>query len=73
LKADLARKGQKLPLFGDGDDVAADRAYIKQFLLARSRALGERYGLEYAEAFHYIDPRASAVDEYVKKNAVPLK
>jgi len=57
------------------DDVAADRNYIKQFLLARRRTLGQKYGVEYAEAFHYIGPppRRSAIDDYVEDNAVPLK
>lgn len=71
LRADLAKKGLKLPLLG-GDDVTADRAYIKEFLLARSRALGEQYGVAYAEAFHYIGPRPSRVDEYVENHAIPL-
>ena len=38
LRAELARRGQKLPLLGD-DDVTADRNYIREFLLARRRAL----------------------------------
>ena len=72
LKAKLAEQGLKLPLLGD-DDVMADREYIREFVLARSRDVGARYGLEYAEAFHYIGPRPSRVDDYVKKNAVPLE
>src|SRR5438105_12228758 len=73
LRAELGRRGQKLPLLGD-DDVTADRNFIKQFVLARRRALGQRHGVQYAEAFHYIGgARASAVDEYVKKHAVPVK
>jgi LmbE family N-acetylglucosaminyl deacetylase len=74
LRAELAKKGQKLPLLGD-DDVTADRNYIKEFVLARHRALGMKHGVQYAEAFHHIGggARRSAVDEYVKKNAVPLK
>jgi LmbE family N-acetylglucosaminyl deacetylase len=75
LKADLARRGLKLPLLGD-DDVTADRNYIKQFTLARRRSLGERYGVDFAEAFHYIGPgdsRRSAVEDYVQDNAVPVK
>jgi LmbE family N-acetylglucosaminyl deacetylase len=75
LKAELARKGVKLPLLGD-DDVTADRNYIREFILARSRELGKRYGVEYAEAFHYIGRsarRRSAVDEYIEKNAVQAK
>jgi hypothetical protein len=74
LRADLAKKGQKLPLLGD-DDVTADRNYIKEFILARRRALGQKHGVQYAEAFHHIGGGASrsAVDDYVKKNAVPNK
>src|SRR5207253_2136291 len=37
LKAQLAKNGKKLPLLGD-NDVAADRNYIREFILARSRA-----------------------------------
>ena len=74
LRADLARKGQMLPLLGN-DDVTADRSYIKQFLLTRRKALGQKYGVEYAEAFHYIGPGSSrsAVDEYIADHAVPAK
>jgi LmbE family N-acetylglucosaminyl deacetylase len=70
LRAELAAKNQRLPLLGD-DDATADRNYIKEFLLARNRELGRRYGVEYAEAFHYIGPPApSPVEEYVRKHAV---
>src|SRR5437762_1163020 len=71
LRTELARRGQKFPLLGD-DDVTADRSFIRQFVLGRRRTLGQKYGVEYAEAFHYIGPgpRRSAVDEYVEDNAV---
>jgi LmbE family N-acetylglucosaminyl deacetylase len=75
LRAELARRNRKLPLLGD-DDISADRNYIKQFVLAKRRALGQKYGVEYAEAFHYIGPsggRRTPVEEYVEDNAVPLK
>ena len=39
LRAELAKKNQRLPLLGD-DDATADRNYIKEFLLARNRELG---------------------------------
>ncbi len=55
LRAELAKKNLKLPLLGD-DDLTADRAYIKEFVLARDRELGQKYGVEYAEAYHYIGP-----------------
>jgi LmbE family N-acetylglucosaminyl deacetylase len=74
LRAELARRGEKLPLLGD-DDVTADRNYIREFLLARRRALGRAHGVEFAEAFHHIGGSAgpSAEEEYIKKNAVPIK
>src|SRR5271170_6329147 len=79
LRAELARQGKKLPLLGD-DDRTADRNYIKEFVLAGDRELGKKYGVEYAEAFHYVGPAAAAiggtgsrVDDYVKQHAVPSK
>ena len=74
LRAELARTGQRLPLLGD-DDVAADRNYIREFILDRRRALGQRHGVQYAEAFHHIGggARSKAVEEYIRKNAVPLR
>jgi len=73
LRAELARQGKKLPLLGD-DDRTADRNYIKEFVLARNRELGRQYGVEYAEAFHYIGSAgASRVEDFVKRNAVPLR
>jgi LmbE family N-acetylglucosaminyl deacetylase len=77
LRAELAKRKQRLPLLGD-DDATADRNYIKEFLLAGDRELGRRYGVEYAEAFHYVGPGASGAgaprtEEYIRQNAVPLK
>ncbi len=78
LRAQLAKEGKKLPLLGD-DDVTADRNYIREFVLEPSRVLGQKYGLQYAEAFHYLGPMANAIetptrmDEYIRKNAVPLR
>ncbi|MGH9627198.1 MAG: PIG-L deacetylase family protein, partial [Bryobacteraceae bacterium] len=67
LRAELAKRNLRLPLLGD-DDATADRNYIKEFVLARNREIGKQYGVEYAEAFHYIGPRSggrgSRVEEY---------
>jgi len=59
LRAELAKQNKHLPLLGD-DDLTADRNYIKEFGLARNRALGQQYGVEYAEAFHYLGPPPAA-------------
>jgi LmbE family N-acetylglucosaminyl deacetylase len=74
LRAELAKRGQRLPFLGD-DDVTADRNYIKEFILTRHRTLGQKHGVQYAEAFHHIGSgsRSSAIEDYIKKNAVPLK
>jgi LmbE family N-acetylglucosaminyl deacetylase len=78
LRAELAKNNQSLPLLGD-DDLTADRNYIREFMMTRSRELGKQYGVEYAEAFHYIPPGASGadhdprIDDYVRQHAVPRK
>lgn len=71
LRKALAAKGRKLTLLGDSDE-SANRAYTKQFALARDRMRGQAHGLEYAEYFHYVPPDESDVEEFVAKNAVPL-
>jgi LmbE family N-acetylglucosaminyl deacetylase len=79
LRAELAKEGKRLPLLGNSDDVAADRNYIKEFVMRRSRELGQKYGMEYAEAFHYLPPGSAGagtdptVEQYVEQHAVPLK
>jgi len=72
LRKDLAARNLRLRLLGD-DDVTAERAYIKEFMLTRDRDLGRKYRVEYAEQFHYIGPAVSRIDDYIKKNAVPLR
>src|SRR5579864_814493 len=72
LRAELAKKNQQLPLLG-GDDSTADRNYIKEFVLAGDRALGKKYGVEYAEAFHYIGPPGTPVDDYIRRHTEPLR
>ncbi len=70
LRRQLAETNQRLPLLGE-DDRTASRNYIREFVLAADRARGKQYGVEYAEAFHYIGPQASAVEEYIRRHAVP--
>jgi LmbE family N-acetylglucosaminyl deacetylase len=79
LRAQLAARNRRLPILGD-DDETANRQYIKQFVLdldserlrgvASDREVGRRFGLEWAEAFHYIGPRPNRLEEYIARNAV---
>jgi hypothetical protein len=52
-----------------------EKRRLKEFVLTRRRALGQKHGVAYAEAFHHIAGAAggSDVDEYVKSNSVPVK
>jgi LmbE family N-acetylglucosaminyl deacetylase len=74
LRQELAREGRKLPLLGD-TDATANFQYVKQFLMDDWRLLGERFGVQYAEAFRYIGPTPNYRDnirKYVDQHAVRL-
>ncbi len=70
LRRALAEKGQRLPILGD-NDATANREYIRQFVLSRDAEIGAKYGLKYAEQFHYIGPPKDEIGDYVKTHAVP--
>ncbi len=82
LRKKLAAEGKVLPILGD-DDRTADFNYIKHFVLdiesprlrysPSDKKIGEKYGLEWAERFHYIGPVHSYQEDYITKNAVPVK
>lgn len=72
LRASLAARNQRLPVLGDNDETA-NRQFIKEFVMRANRELGIAHGLEYAEAFHYIGPAGSPVDDYLKQHATPLR
>jgi LmbE family N-acetylglucosaminyl deacetylase len=74
LRQELARAGKRLPILGSDDDTANSQ-YVKHFLMDDWRRLGERFGLQYAEAFRYIGPESNYREnlrKYVDTNAVPL-
>jgi LmbE family N-acetylglucosaminyl deacetylase len=71
LRRRLREQGLRLPLLGN-DDETANREYTRRFVLARDAEIGKRFGLEYAEAYHYIGPPSPGLDEYIKKNSVKL-
>jgi len=81
LRSQLAARKLRLPILGNDDDTA-NRQYTKHIFLdydsqylrgiPSDRELGRKYGLEWAEAFHYIGPGESRLDRYISDNAVPL-
>lgn len=71
LRRELAERGRRLPILGD-DDETANRAYAKHIAFRRDRLRGMRYGLEYAELFHYSPPDDDYEAEYVRENSVPI-
>jgi len=81
LRARLAAQKLRLPILGDDDDTA-NRQYIKHIVLdidsqhlrgvPSDREVGRPFGLEWAEAFHYIGPSESLLHRYIKENAVAL-
>ncbi|HUX97154.1 MAG TPA: PIG-L family deacetylase [Bacteroidales bacterium] len=71
LRLKMAADGKKLPILGN-DDRTANFNYIKEFVLEPDRINGAKYGLEWAECFHYIGPPTSSLDNYIQKNAITL-
>ena len=81
LRARLAAEKRRLPILGNDDDTA-NREYIKHFFLdldsqyirgvPSDRETGRPYGLEWAEAYHYIGLPQSILDRYIAEHAVPL-
>lgn len=71
LRRRLAEQRLRLPILGN-DDATANREYIRHFVLHEDAELGRQHGVTYAEPFHYIGPKTSILDDYVRKNAVPL-
>ena len=70
LNDSLAERKLRIPALAEGGTAANDE-FIRAAFQSRDRATGSKYGLEYAEEFHYIGPDRS-LDEYISRNAVPL-
>jgi len=69
LRQRLISQGLRLPLLGS-DDETANREYVREFVLNRDAETGKKYGLAYAEPYHYIGPEPARVEDYVRRNAV---
>ena len=72
LRASLAARKLRLPFLGP-DDRTANREYARHFLLKDNEEVGRKYGLKYAEQFHYIGPKDSGLEDDIKKNTEPLR
>ena len=70
LNASLAERKLRLPALSGGDNAAIDE-FTKVALENSDRAVGRKYGLEYAEAFHHIGPDHS-MNDYISRHTVPL-
>src|ERR1700749_5048499 len=63
----LAERGLKVPALSGNLDTAT-KQFIQAAFVTRDHATGGKYGLQYAEEFHYIGPDTS-LDEYISRNA----
>ena len=67
LNDSLAERGLRVPALSGNLDTA-NKEFIQAAFVARDHTTGAKYGLQYAEEFHYIGPDAS-LDEYISRNA----
>jgi LmbE family N-acetylglucosaminyl deacetylase len=82
LRKKLDEEGKKLEMLGNNDSTA-NFNYVKEFVLdidseylrgvPSDKKIGEKYGMEWAEQFHYIGPAGSEINDYIQKNAVQTK
>lgn len=70
LNASLVERKQRVPALSAADSAAVDQ-FTQMAVEIKDRPEGQKYGLDYAEAFHYIGPDPS-MDEYLARQAVPL-
>ncbi|MFC1541756.1 PIG-L deacetylase family protein [Candidatus Latescibacterota bacterium] len=82
LRERLAKENKKLSILGN-DDHTANFQFIKQFQMEGEKTLGNKFGFEYAEAYHYIGRSLSdpviregftpTLEDYIDKYAEPLR
>ena len=70
LNASLLERKVHVPALSAADNDAINE-FTKVALETKDRATGQKFGLDYAEAFHYIGPDRS-MEDYVGRHAVPL-
>lgn len=75
LRDRLAEEGLSLPIL-EGSDEQANSNYIRQVVMdldserirgvPSDKEVGKAFGLEWAERFHYVGPRESKLEEYIR-------
>jgi len=70
VNAALKEKSLRIPALS-GDETAAIHEFTKVTMDLRDGARGKKYGLDYAEEFHYIGPDTT-LNDYVARNAVRI-
>ena len=79
LRDNLAKRNLTLPWFS-ADDSTIIKEYVDLVFRTADQRIGQQYGLDYAEVFHYIGPgeqssklTTSSMNQYLAENAIPLK
>jgi LmbE family N-acetylglucosaminyl deacetylase len=79
LRDSLAKQNLTLPWLSADDEIIV-KEYVDLVFRPANQHTGRQYGLDYAEAFHYIGPGmqfsnyiASHIEQYLEENAVPLE
>lgn len=77
LRDRLAKEGKSLPIL-EGSDERANSNYIKNMVMdidsqrirgvPSDKEVGKSHGLGWAERFHYIGPKESKLEEYIKSH-----
>ncbi len=70
LNDSLAARKLRIPALANGDEASAREAYIRLAFESRDRQVAAKYGLDFAEEFHYIGPDP-ALEEFISRNATP--
>jgi LmbE family N-acetylglucosaminyl deacetylase len=75
LRDRLAREGKSLPIL-EGSDKNANHNYIKHIVMdldsqrirgvPSDKEVGQAHNLDWAERFHYIGPKESKLEEYIR-------
>jgi hypothetical protein len=68
LQDDLTQRGLQVAALSGS---SANQEFIQAAFVERDHKVGAKYGLQYAEEFHYIGPDRS-LDEYLQRNAKPV-